>query len=570
VTPWSPTVWRVQFAVRGHDASGITEVEVGDVVVETGADDRVGDLVLALARHAGPEIVPPDLEWAALELADGTLVDADGSVAVLPVTDGDRLVVVVAAAGSAGGRDAAAFGAPMAPVRRFALVPVEAEGSSGATIPLAVGRAVVGRGDDADVAFVDPSVSRRHARLDVGDGVVVGDLGSTNGTFVDEVEVEEAVRVPVGSRLRFGDVEADVVAMPTVAGAAVGPGSVDDRIEAVPLAPPVNGRRTVSPSPEFVDEVVDATVVLPEVPPAPERPRLSWWSVMVPVALAGALMLVPLAMGEGGGTYAVVSCGFLVIGPAMIVVGHLEARRSVRRNTRHRQATFEERLAEAGAVGERLRAEELARLLAASPPPADVAARAHHPALGLWSAATVGVGTVRVGVVRRPTALRFERSDGGPVAGPSVDGRDPVAAAALAALVADLGHHREAPMSIPLDRPDGGGGTIAITGDPGAAEEAARALLLRLVTVLPPSRLSLAVLASDDVRDRWDDLKWCPHQVVAVGPSGPDALPPATGVTRRVVLLDRRTMDAGDAVSCAAVAATDARTVLVWLGGPRH
>jgi predicted Zn finger-like uncharacterized protein len=50
----------------------------------------------------------------------------------------------------------------------------------------------IGRGD-AEVHLEDGEVSRQHARLEMRGGrAVVRDLGSTNGTFVDDVKVAEA------------------------------------------------------------------------------------------------------------------------------------------------------------------------------------------------------------------------------------------------------------------------------------------------------------------------------------------------------------------------------------------
>jgi predicted Zn finger-like uncharacterized protein len=50
----------------------------------------------------------------------------------------------------------------------------------------------IGRGD-AEVQLEDGEVSRQHARLEMRGGrAVVRDLGSTNGTFVDDVKVAEA------------------------------------------------------------------------------------------------------------------------------------------------------------------------------------------------------------------------------------------------------------------------------------------------------------------------------------------------------------------------------------------
>jgi murein DD-endopeptidase MepM/ murein hydrolase activator NlpD len=51
---------------------------------------------------------------------------------------------------------------------------------------LTEGRHVLGRSEDSEIAIVNRNVSRHHLRLEVGaDGVVVTDLGSTNGTRLD-------------------------------------------------------------------------------------------------------------------------------------------------------------------------------------------------------------------------------------------------------------------------------------------------------------------------------------------------------------------------------------------------
>lgn len=55
-----------------------------------------------------------------------------------------------------------------------------------------------------------PTVSARHAELILtADGVLLRDLGSTNGTYIDDALVKQAVLQP-GQRLRFGDVEFQV------------------------------------------------------------------------------------------------------------------------------------------------------------------------------------------------------------------------------------------------------------------------------------------------------------------------------------------------------------------------
>ena len=63
---------------------------------------------------------------------------------------------------------------------------------------------VVGRSRDCDLLLDDPTVSGRHARLEWrGKKILVQDLGSANGTFVDGERIETAEIRP-GADLRFG------------------------------------------------------------------------------------------------------------------------------------------------------------------------------------------------------------------------------------------------------------------------------------------------------------------------------------------------------------------------------
>lgn len=68
--------------------------------------------------------------------------------------------------------------------------------------------AVLGRGDRAEIRLEDPFASSRHAQLSRQGGVVVlEDLGSTNGTYLNEELVEGPQPLHVGDRVRIGDSE---------------------------------------------------------------------------------------------------------------------------------------------------------------------------------------------------------------------------------------------------------------------------------------------------------------------------------------------------------------------------
>ena len=64
---------------------------------------------------------------------------------------------------------------------------------------------VIGRGDAVDFALADPNVSRRHCEVTPSeDGVIVRDLGSSNGTFVNNQELVDSARLTPGDDLLVG------------------------------------------------------------------------------------------------------------------------------------------------------------------------------------------------------------------------------------------------------------------------------------------------------------------------------------------------------------------------------
>lgn len=64
---------------------------------------------------------------------------------------------------------------------------------------------VIGRGDDCELQIDEQSVSRRHARVELGtDAFVVADLQSTNGTFVNDSPIIRA-KLTDGDYLRVGN-----------------------------------------------------------------------------------------------------------------------------------------------------------------------------------------------------------------------------------------------------------------------------------------------------------------------------------------------------------------------------
>lgn len=66
-------------------------------------------------------------------------------------------------------------------------------------------RLIVGRDLTCSLPLPDDSVSRRHAMIEPQDvGHVISDLGSTNGTYVNEQRITVGHRLQAGDRVRFG------------------------------------------------------------------------------------------------------------------------------------------------------------------------------------------------------------------------------------------------------------------------------------------------------------------------------------------------------------------------------
>ena len=75
----------------------------------------------------------------------------------------------------------------------------------GAVYPLEGDQLTIGRDSTNGVAINDPEVSRRHARLTFQGGkYVLEDLGSTNGTFVNNQRISAPTPFGVGDVLRIG------------------------------------------------------------------------------------------------------------------------------------------------------------------------------------------------------------------------------------------------------------------------------------------------------------------------------------------------------------------------------
>jgi pSer/pThr/pTyr-binding forkhead associated (FHA) protein/tetratricopeptide (TPR) repeat protein len=105
------------------------------------------------------------------------------------------------------------------------------------------GENIVGRLEECDIPILDGSVSRQHARIVFSrDRVTVTDLGSSNGTFVNDTRVDMA-ELAHADRLRAGNINFDVELPQVLRSRATGP--VATRARPAAAAPAAADRRWI-------------------------------------------------------------------------------------------------------------------------------------------------------------------------------------------------------------------------------------------------------------------------------------------------------------------------------------
>jgi hypothetical protein len=121
---------------------------------------------------------------------------------------GASSVQAPARAPDATGMHSAAALAPVDARRAPRLVVERAPGHEPGMIYDLDGDLVLGRGERAEIRLEDPFASSRHARLfEQGNVVVIEDLGSTNGTYLNEELLEAPRPLHPGDRVRIGESE---------------------------------------------------------------------------------------------------------------------------------------------------------------------------------------------------------------------------------------------------------------------------------------------------------------------------------------------------------------------------
>ena len=135
----------------------------------------------------------------------------------------------------------------------------------------------IGR-EGCEVVLPDPEVSRRHATIrDAGGSLAIEDLGSTNGTYVNDRRVHGVQVLAAGDSVRLGNTVWSIRAATPAGSGDAGATSVGQVVQ--PGAPQVTTARSVpsdievpSSPPTTAQPVPAAAAAAPQQPAAPSAP----------------------------------------------------------------------------------------------------------------------------------------------------------------------------------------------------------------------------------------------------------------------------------------------------------
>ena len=182
-----------------------------DIVVTADATATVGDVARTIAENDPTRSGLPEVHGRTLTLAvapptstEPVVLEPDLLIADAPIGSGFNAAVVLDTGGS---------GATRSSVPAAALQ-IHNGPEAGRRIELPRGHFVIGRGTGSDIVLVDPLMSKRHARIEVGTTIEVVDLNSANGVLVDGGLVQR-VRVVPGQVIVLGDTEVSIALIPS-------------------------------------------------------------------------------------------------------------------------------------------------------------------------------------------------------------------------------------------------------------------------------------------------------------------------------------------------------------------
>lgn len=452
--------------------------EMKDVVVTTDATATVGDLALALER--AERAANDDRDVTLVVSRSGgthdTVLDAESAIAQAPIGSGDFIRTMWKATGTPAAGVASS-------VR--AVLTVVAGPDIGKRFELSDGTHYIGRETGMHVQLNDDFVSKRHAKVTIGDSIELVDLNSANGILLDGGLVSRLIVEP-HHHVMLGDSVIQIE--PT--GARSAPSTT---------ANASGGSIPFVRSPRVEARFAGTEFPRPEVPGVTEKPPFPWIIIAVPLLMAIVVLSINLVSGRGSALFSLI---FVAMTPLMIVGNYMMNSRTRQRRHDASVELFGRQLAalDTDMVRE-LGIEHHVRNIEA-PTLAEVAQHASARANLLWTRRPEHWSFLQIRLGTGVLQSRSRVADRG-----AVTQAMPEYEAQLDAVI----HRNRMVADVPVVETLPLCGAMGVAGGPTDVAAATRGYLLQLAGLHSPAELALTAM----VGPRWaadlEWMKWLPH-----------------------------------------------------------
>jgi pSer/pThr/pTyr-binding forkhead associated (FHA) protein len=198
---------RIEF--KDGRADPVVLAPPGKTIGKGDANDIVIDEDGVNGFHADIKVEGDEVSITDIKSATGTLVNGEKITVTTPLRAGDiinvqgvELEVVEDEGGNA--KTLVLSGTALMELGSGAWSLIADSGPEKGQIIPVMDRTEIGRALECDISILEPALSRKHAELELtDDGLLIRDLGSVNGTFVNGEKVDEA-SLNDGDVLAFG------------------------------------------------------------------------------------------------------------------------------------------------------------------------------------------------------------------------------------------------------------------------------------------------------------------------------------------------------------------------------
>lgn len=198
---------KIQF--KDGRADPIPLIEPGKTVGKGDANDIVIDEDGVNGFHADLKVEGTRVTITDINSTNGTLVNGEKITEPMPLGAGDIIVIqgveleIIEDDELGQGKTLVLSGTALMELGTGSWSLVADSGpEKGQVIPI-MDRVEIGRALECDISILEPALSRKHAELElVGDDLVLRDLGSINGTYVNGEKIDE-VKLKDGDRMQF-------------------------------------------------------------------------------------------------------------------------------------------------------------------------------------------------------------------------------------------------------------------------------------------------------------------------------------------------------------------------------